>query len=266
MSMKIGIFIDASNLSMNGGSGMRYDILTQLASQGTDVPQRLNAYIAYDVERANTDQVYKQNSKMYHSKLRGCGFKVCITEVKTYHNVDGTKTKSNADMDLAIDLLIQSERLDRVILGSGDGDFVRVVSALQDKGLRVDILGFKNISRKLVECADGFLNGSLIPNLILTPYLNANLDVTTAQLSDYKQMTGLVTEIDYQMELVTIRYLKQIPASFLDHDNAWETISLPYTKEEYGQGIIRRNQIVSWVAYSERNLQRAESFPIVKVR
>lgn len=264
--MRIGIFIDASNLSINGGAGMRYEILTQLASQGTDVPQRLNAYIAYDVERANNDQTYKQNAKMYHSRLRSFGFKVCITEVKTYHHIDGTKSKSNADMDLAIDLILQSEKLDRIILGSGDGDFTRVVTALQDKGLRVDILGFRNISRKLIESADGFLNGSLIPNLLLTPYLNSNPDVLTADLKDYKQMTGLITDIDYQMQFAAIRYLKDIPSSFRDSDKAWETIDIPYTDEEHKQGVIRRNQIVSWVAYSEKNLQKANNFPLVKVK
>ena len=49
--------------------------------------------------------------------------------------------KANADLDMAVDMLLQSERLDRVMLVSGDGDFVRVVQALQNRGLRIEVIG-----------------------------------------------------------------------------------------------------------------------------
>lgn len=261
--MRIGIFIDASNLSMNGGGGMKYDTLTQLASQGSDVPQRLNAYIAYDVERAKVDPSYRQSTKSYHSKIRGCGFKVCITEVKTYSNADGTKSKSNADMDLAVDLLLQSDKLDRVILGSGDGDFVRVVSALQDKGLRVDVLGFKNISRKLIESADGFLNGALIPNLLSSPYTTIDPSVTAQHLEGYHQMTGTVIDVDMETRIATVKCLSKIPCSFLHSDKAWTTVAIPVSEQLFKRSVIRRNHNICWVAHSNINIQPVEQFPIL---
>ena len=76
--------------------------------------------------------------------------------------------KANADLDLGVDALLQSEKLDRVLIVSGDGDFTRVVSALQNKGCRVEVVALDNSSSNLRQSADMFYSGYLIPNLIPT--------------------------------------------------------------------------------------------------
>jgi uncharacterized LabA/DUF88 family protein len=44
------------------------------------------------------------------------------------------------DIELAIDVLEMAEHLDHVILFSGDGDFRRLVEAVQRRGLRVSVV------------------------------------------------------------------------------------------------------------------------------
>ena len=256
MSMRVGIFIDAANLGQNGGGGMRYDILSQLATRNGDIAQRLNVYLAYDPERATTDYQYRNNSKFYHQKLRGFGFKVIIKEVKTYHNADGSKSsKSNADMELAVDLLLQSDKLDRIILGTGDGDFTRVVSALQDKGLRVDVMSFRNCSRKLVEVADSYMSGYLIPDLIPNPYYNQNEnysnDYRPNQNADEVQMVGTVLFTNIESQKSVIRYLTKIPGSFLDTDPAWSEIEVDITKDDISRHTMMRGNVVAWLGDPE---------------
>ncbi len=56
--------------------------------------------------------------------------------------------------------------LDRVILLTGDGDFIRLVVALQNMGCRVEVIGFNHVSNELKEAADSFLSGFLIPGLL----------------------------------------------------------------------------------------------------
>src|SRR5713226_4373181 len=73
-----------------------------------------------------------------------------------------------ADLDLAVDALLQSENIDRVLLATGDGDFVQVVRALQNKGCRVEVVAFENVSADLRREADLFMAGYLIPNLLPT--------------------------------------------------------------------------------------------------
>lgn len=254
MSMRVGIFIDAANLGSNGGSGMRYDVLSQLATCNGDVAQRLNVYLAYDTERAETDYKYRTNSKTYHQRLRGFGFKVIIKEVKTYSNPDGSKTsKSNADMELAVDMLLQSDKLDRIILGSGDGDFSRVVTALQDKGLRVDVLSFRNFSRQLIHDADSFISGYLIPNLVPNPYYS-HIDGYNQQdnqkYSDDNefQAVGVVVYTNVETHKSVIRYLEKPPGSFLDTDAAWTEIEVDVSQEDIRRHTMMKGNIISWLA------------------
>ena len=74
--------------------------------------------------------------------------------------------KANADLDMAVDALLQSENLDKVLFATGDGDFVQVVKALQNKGCRVEAVAFQNISSNLKREVDLFMSGYLIPNLL----------------------------------------------------------------------------------------------------
>ncbi len=89
--------------------------------------------------------------------LRQCGFKVIKKFVKHFVDDEGIlTTKANADMDLAIDALLQARNLDRIILLTGDGDFIRLVLALQNMGCRVEVIAFNNVSNELKEAADQF--------------------------------------------------------------------------------------------------------------
>ena len=50
------------------------------------------------------------------------------------------KIKGNMDIELAIDVLEMAEHLDHIVLFSGDGDFRRLVEAVQRRGVRVSVV------------------------------------------------------------------------------------------------------------------------------
>ncbi|MCC7048041.1 MAG: NYN domain-containing protein [Alphaproteobacteria bacterium] len=50
------------------------------------------------------------------------------------------KVKGNMDIELAIDMMEMAPHIDHVVLFSGDGDFRRLVEAVQRKGLRVTVV------------------------------------------------------------------------------------------------------------------------------
>ncbi len=164
---KIGVYVDVENMARNGGYGMRYDILRELAARGGADPVRLNAYVAFDYGRAQTDVQYRDNAYNFHSALRDFGYKVIQKPVKWYTDEAGQPyAKANADLDMAVDSLLQSEKLERVLLATGDGDFVQVVRALQNRGCRVEVVAFNHVSAELRREADLFVSGFLIPNLL----------------------------------------------------------------------------------------------------
>ena len=165
--LKTGIYVDAENIRLSGGYGMRYDILVDLANAGDSILLRANSYLAEDRARTDGDDDYRLKLYRYHDIIRQCGFKVIKKYVKHFVDDEGIlTTKANADMDLAIDALLQARNLDRIILLTGDGDFIRLVLALQNMGCRVEVIGFNNVSHELKEAADSYLSGFLVPGLL----------------------------------------------------------------------------------------------------
>jgi uncharacterized LabA/DUF88 family protein/cold shock CspA family protein len=165
--LRAGVYVDVENTTRNGGRGMRYDVLREFACRDGADALRLNAYLAYDPERARHDNFYKTNATNFHFAMRSVGFKVIEKPVHWYTNEDGVKvSKANSDLDLAVDMLLQSAKLDRVVLVSGDGDFVQVVRALQNSGCRVELVAFQNVAYSLRCEADLFVSGFLIPGLL----------------------------------------------------------------------------------------------------
>lgn len=167
MDRRVGVYVDASNISLNGGYSMRYDVLRDLACRSDAEPQRLNVYLAFDERRAEEDREYGTKARRWHAALRDQGFRVTVKPVKHFVDNEGNEVKkSNADLDMAVDVLTESERLDTVMLVTGDGDFGEVVRALQSRGCRVEVLAFKNVSSVLRDVSDQYINGFLIPGLL----------------------------------------------------------------------------------------------------
>lgn len=166
--MKAGIFLDIENLSRCGGYGMRFQEVRALVEAQGAVVLRANAYMAQDEEREYKDVEYRRKKSSFREGFRRRGFHLTLRKVQRYYDpdTDGWITKANADMELAIDALLQSENLDYILLGSGDGNFLRLVRALQSRGKRVDLLSFLNTSVALRKEVDHHFNGFLYPQLL----------------------------------------------------------------------------------------------------
>jgi len=166
-NLKTGVFVDAENVKFNGGYQMRYDVLRRFAARKNGTLLRLNTYLAFDAERARDDPEYARRSSLYQQPVRDFGWKVIVKNVKRYTDEEGVvTTKANADLELAVDAMLQVQNLDEILLVTGDGDFRQLVSALQNRGCRVELLGFRNVSRALQRQVDGFYSGFLVPDLL----------------------------------------------------------------------------------------------------
>jgi uncharacterized LabA/DUF88 family protein len=167
----VGVFVDAENVRYNGGYQMRYDVLRRFAARGDSILQRLNTYMAFDEERARDDPEYRKKTRAYQQMVRDFGWKITAKTVRRYTDENGiVTTKANADLDMAVDAMLQADKLDQVLLVTGDGDFIQVVRALQNKGCRVELIGFKNVSRQLQQEVDAFYSGFLIQDLVPISY------------------------------------------------------------------------------------------------
>ena len=100
------------------------------------------------------------------------GYTMVTKPTKEFTDAMGRrKIKGNMDIELAIDVLEMAEHLDHVILFSGDGDFRRLVEAVQRKGLRVSVVSTIKSSPPMVadelrRQADDFIELSELAPLI----------------------------------------------------------------------------------------------------
>ena len=205
---RIGIYIDSENITRNGGYAMRYGALRRFAERDGGSIVRFNSYMAMDVERGKTDREYREKVSSYHWALRDIGCKVIEKPVKWFTNDKGLPvSKANADLDLAVDLMLQSDRLDSVLLLSGDGDFLQVVRAVQNKGCQVECLAFQNFSADLQKEVDVFHQGYLVPGLV-APISNQAGTQEWGEVGS--RMRGVVVNWNNEKRFGFVRYMRTI--------------------------------------------------------
>ena len=134
---RIGLFIDGANLYA-AARALGFDIdykrlLDLFGSKGRLI--RAFYYTAL-IE----DQEYSPIRPLV-DWLDYNGFTMVTKPTKEYTDATGRrKIKGNMDIELAIDVMEMSPHLDHIVLFSGDGDFRRLVEAVQRKGVRVTVV------------------------------------------------------------------------------------------------------------------------------
>jgi uncharacterized LabA/DUF88 family protein len=69
------------------------------------------------------------------------GYTVVTKPAKEFMDANGRrKIKGNMDIELAVDMMEIACHVDRIILFSGDGDFRRLIDAIQKKGVSVTVV------------------------------------------------------------------------------------------------------------------------------
>lgn len=157
MSHNVGVFVDVSNLfysAKSAGVEVNYCRLLEHAVAGRDII-RASAYTGVDPENPN--------QRKFIDFLRANGYKVICKDI---HKYEGGRIKANLDIEIAVDIMLLSENLDVVVLVSGDGDFVRLVEAIQMRGVRCEVISFGiSTSNELIEAADHFTEISTLTGI-----------------------------------------------------------------------------------------------------
>ncbi len=102
------------------------------------------------------DPSAKLETQKFVQPFVGLGYRIVTKALKRY--ADGSM-KANFDVELAIDVLTMSDRLDVVTLVSGDGDFRRLVELVASKGVRVEVVAFaQSMASELRAVADEYID------------------------------------------------------------------------------------------------------------
>ena len=150
MSKNVAMFVDVANMyyaARGQDVDVDYVALLKHATKGRDLI-RAYAYTGLDPEN--------ENQRKFIDFLAKNGYKPVVKDIRKFG--DG-RMKANLDIELVVDLFRLADRMDIAVIVSGDGDFAPAIRALQDKGVRCEVISFKpNTSSDLIAVADEFMD------------------------------------------------------------------------------------------------------------
>ena len=144
---RIAIFIDGSNL-YSAARALGFDIdykslLDLFSAQGRLV--RAFYYTALP-----EDQEYSPIRPLA-DWLAYNGYTLVTKPTKEFTDAMGRrKIKGNMDIELAIDVMEMAKKVDHIVLFSGDGDFRRLIEAVQREAVRVSVVSTLRSSPPMV--------------------------------------------------------------------------------------------------------------------
>ncbi|MFA5420827.1 MAG: NYN domain-containing protein [Patescibacteria group bacterium] len=148
---RVGVLIDVSNM---------YHSAKNLFGKKTNFKEILKQAVAGRKLIRATAYVIKTEKEEefgFFEALSQQGFEVKMKDLQIFA---GGAKKADWDIGIAIDAIKLANNLDVIVIVSGDGDFLPLVSYLQNnKGCLVEVMAFsKTTSSKLIEESDDFID------------------------------------------------------------------------------------------------------------
>ncbi len=148
---RVGVFVDVQNLYYSAknlyNAKVNFAQVLREAVAGRKLVRAISYVIKADIKE----------EKNFHDALEKIGFEVKSKDLQTF--VGGAK-KGDWDIGIAMDMIELANKLDTLILVSGDGDFVDLVQHLRRAmGCRIEVMAFgPSSSGRLREEADEFID------------------------------------------------------------------------------------------------------------
>jgi uncharacterized LabA/DUF88 family protein len=176
---KVAVFIDGSNLYA-AARALDFDIDYRLLLDWVSGKGRLVRAFYYTT--ISEDSEYSPIKPLV-DWLDYNGYKMITKPLREFTDGHGRrKVKGNMDIELSIDMMEMADHVDHVLLFSGDGDFRRLVEAVQRKGVRVTVVSSIKSSPPMVadelrRQADHFLDLDILaPHIMREPVENNDHD------------------------------------------------------------------------------------------
>jgi len=148
---RVGILVDVSNMYHSAKNLYKKRVnFKEILKEGV-AGRKLIRATAYVIKTESEEESH------FFEALSQQGFEVNMKDIQIFA---GGAKKADWDVGIAIDAIKMADKLDVIVLVSGDGDYLPLVSYLQNtKGCLVEVMAFKQTaSNKLIEESDDFIN------------------------------------------------------------------------------------------------------------
>jgi len=156
---RVAIFIDTQNLYHSAKNIYRTKVNFDAVVRAALENRKLVRAIAYVVTTESGEE------QSFFEALEKIGIEVKTKDLQIFF---GGAKKADWDVGLAIDAIKHSQKVDAIVLASGDGDFVPLVEYVRSQGCQVECIAFgKSSSARLRESVDDFIDMDDSPNEFL---------------------------------------------------------------------------------------------------
>ncbi|MDZ7799020.1 MAG: NYN domain-containing protein [Patescibacteria group bacterium] len=151
IDQRVGLFVDVSNMYHSAKHLYKSKVNFGRILKEAVGRRKLIRAIAYVIKAKSLDE------ENFFEALAKQGFEIKAKDLQIFF---GGQKKGDWDIGLTIDTIILADKLDTVVLVTGDGDFADLVKYLKiNKGCFVEIMAFgESCSSKLKEEADRFID------------------------------------------------------------------------------------------------------------
>lgn len=162
---RVGVFVDVQNLYYSArniyGARVKFNEVLDAAVAGRKLIRAVAYCVKADMPEEHT----------FFEALEKAGFEVKMKELQTFA---GGHQKGDWDVGIAMDIIKLMNKLDVIVLASGDGDYLPLLEYLQMSGQFTETLAFgKSCSNKIKEVTDYFIDLDENPRKFLMPIKNA---------------------------------------------------------------------------------------------
>lgn len=146
---RVGVFVDVQNMYHTAkhlySANVNFGKILETAVGNRRLIRAFTYVIKADAPKEQT----------FFDALEKAGYEICVKDIQVFA---GGMKKGDWDVGMAIDAIKTADKLDTVVIVTGDGDFVPLVTYLKEnKGCRVEAMAFqRSASQKLVEAVDHF--------------------------------------------------------------------------------------------------------------
>jgi len=148
---RVGVFVDVQNMYYSAKNLYKAKVNFAHILREAVAGRKLVRAIAYAI-KANIKE-----EKSFHDALEKIGYEVKTKDLQTFA---GGAKKGDWDIGIAMDIIELANKLDTIILVSGDGDFVDLLQHLKrGMGCRIEVMAIgPSSSGKLRLEADEFID------------------------------------------------------------------------------------------------------------
>ena len=156
---RVGVFIDVSNMYYSAknlyNAYVNFGEVLKTAVAGR---QLIRAF-AYVI------RAFIEPEKSFFEALEKQGFEVKVKDLQVF---PGGMKKGDWDVGVCMDAITMIQKLDVMVLVSGDGDYADLLDYVRNEGVRTEVISFsRTTSGKLIAEADEFLDMEKNPTRFL---------------------------------------------------------------------------------------------------